>query len=194
MIPSLLWPLLSVLVLPIGWLELRLPVTRWALLYPAATGPVFYGPWVAAVMSSPNRINDSVTLAIGIGMAAVGLALFLIAGRLILAVPGQMTSMPKRLATQGPYRWMRHPMYAGHVLMISGGVLALGASWVFLETPLLWAIMAIAARLEERMRLSPVFGDTFERYQERTPLLLPLWGWLLWGLIYVGVIVRWLIA
>jgi protein-S-isoprenylcysteine O-methyltransferase Ste14 len=38
-----------------------------------------------------------------------------------------ITAPPNRYCTEGPYRWMRHPAYAGSLILIAGcGMLALG--------------------------------------------------------------------
>jgi protein-S-isoprenylcysteine O-methyltransferase Ste14 len=48
------------------------------------------------------------------------------------------TILPKRWATDGPYRFLRHPLYVGHLVTIAGiGVLALGYAGVFLALPAL---------------------------------------------------------
>ena len=187
MISVLILPLISVLVLPIGWLEYRLlQKTRWGILLGALNLAFLYGPWIVAILRSPNYLAEEAAAAIGLGMLITGLILLIATAPLNLRAPGQMRTMPKTLLTKGPYRWTRHPLYMGHVLLISGGVLALASVELFLVTPLLWVVAAIASLFEENTRLNLQFGEAFRQYQAQTPFLLPLWGWILWGIIYLG--------
>ena len=106
-------------------------------------------------------------------MVAIGLFLWATALPLIVRVPGQMRSLPERLVKEGSYRWIRHPIYLSHFLLIGGAALGFGAPRVFLETPILLGMAAIGAKHEESRRLLPRFGKTFEEYEAKTPFLLP---------------------
>jgi hypothetical protein len=74
------------------------------------------------------------------------------------------------LTIRGPYRWVRHPIYALFLLLI----------WVSPEVTVdrllfnvLWTIwMIVGTRLEER-DLAAEFGDGYRNYQRRVPMLLP---------------------
>ncbi|OGP60434.1 MAG: hypothetical protein A2V67_19045 [Deltaproteobacteria bacterium RBG_13_61_14] len=191
MIPPLAWPLLTLLVLPIGWVEYRLlQKTRWGILLGLVSAGVVYGPWLLAIRGSPHRFELGLHTLPGLGLVLIALYLWVAAAPLILRDRGQIKTMPQALVTAGPYRWTRHPLYVGHALFIGGGVLASGALEVFLMIPLLWVIAAVASRYEEVSRLEPLFRETFRQYQSRTPFLLPLWAWLLWSILYGAVVVR----
>jgi protein-S-isoprenylcysteine O-methyltransferase Ste14 len=120
----------------------------------------------------------------GFFMIAVGLFLMATALFPILRVPGQMRSLPERLVVEGPYQWVRHPIYLSHFLLIGGSALACGALKVALETPIVLGLGAIGGKYEESRRLLPLFGRTFEQYRAKTHFLLPAWGWVALGLIY----------
>ena len=117
-------------------------------------------------------------------MIAVGLFLLGTALSLIIRVPGQMRSLPERLVVEGPYRWIRHPIYLSHFFLIGGSALAFGALKVFLETPILLSMAATGGKYEESKRLLPLFGKIFEQYKAKTCFLLPTWGWAVVGFIY----------
>jgi len=77
-----------------------------------------------------------------------------------------------QLATGGPFRLLRHPIYMGLNL------LALGSA-VWVPTPMVWtafALMAIGgdlrARAEETL-LTQVFGSAYQEYSRRTRRFLP---------------------
>ena len=62
------------------------------------------------------------------------------------------------LVTEGPYHWLRHPMYAGAILLLLFAPLALG-SWLALPFPLpLIAVVAIRAVEEEKFLCSNLAG------------------------------------
>ena len=77
------------------------------------------------------------------------------------------------LVTDGPYRWIRHPMYtAFYVLHIA--VFFLTANWFIGLTWLagLTIIIVLRVKREEAMLLAR-FGDKYNSYMERTGRFLP---------------------
>jgi len=77
-----------------------------------------------------------------------------------------------QLATGGPFRLIRHPIYMGLNLLALGSAL-----WI--PTPLLWASVALMlvggdlrARAEEKL-LIRVFGATYSEFCRRTKRFLP---------------------
>jgi protein-S-isoprenylcysteine O-methyltransferase Ste14 len=79
-----------------------------------------------------------------------------------------------RLVDTGLYRYLRHPQYAGFLL------LALGALFEWLTIPLLilWPVLAVLyyrlARKEEA-ELEDHFGDAWRQYAARTGMFFPGW-------------------
>ena len=187
----LLVPLISLLVLPTAWLEGRVLSKATSAAWPAILSLVLllYFPWGIAIAVTRCMKIGPLAL-IGFLMVAVGLFLLGMALPLIHRVPGQIQSLPQRLVVEGPYRWIRHPIYLSHFFLIGGSALAFGALKVFLEAPLLLGMAAIAAKYEESRRLLPLFGKTFERYKAQTHFLLPTWGWVVIGFIY-GLVALW---
>lgn len=189
----LLVPLISFLVLPAAWLEGRFFPKATSAAWPAilSVGNVLllYFPWgIAIVVTRHMKIGPLAVL--GFFMVSGGLFLLATALPLILRVPGQVRSLPERLVIEGPYRWIRHPIYLSHFLSIGGSALAFGALKVFLEAPVLLGMAAIGAKYEESRRLLPLFGKTFEQYKAKTHFLLPTWGWVVLGFIY-GLVALW---
>ncbi len=183
----LLVPLISLLVLPIAWLEglllQKAARTVFAGALTLVNALVLYVPWAIAIIATRHlRINPMAVL--GFSMIAVGFILLVTALFRILRVPGQIRSLPERLVVEGPYRYVRHPIYLSHFLLISGSALACGAPKVFLETSVALGIATIGGKYEECRRLLPLFGKTFEQYRAKTHFLLPVWGWIILGLVY----------
>ena len=77
------------------------------------------------------------------------------------------------LVTDGPYAWIRHPGYAGSLLVWTGFCLGVG-DWIALlvVAGLLLAAYAWRAQTEERTMLG-TFGPTYRDYQRRTARLIP---------------------
>lgn len=97
---------------------------------------------------------ESLGLGLGLGLAGAGLRCWA-AGHLEKGV---------EVTTSGPYRWMRHPLYAGSTLLGLGFAAAsrhpLAAALVVLY---LAVSLPQAARFEEQ-RLRAEFGEAWDRY------------------------------
>lgn len=79
-----------------------------------------------------------------------------------------------RLVTQGPYRWIRHPMYLAYLLswtgflLLTGNVLAVGAGIIAF-------VLAMVVRVgREEAMLEAAFGAEWVAYRERTGRFLPV--------------------
>ncbi len=183
----LLVPFISFFVLPVAWLEGHLLQkagwTGWAAILTLVNALLLYTPWAIAIIATRHLMIGPVAI-LGFFMVAVGLFLLATALFPIIQVPGQRRSLPERMVMEGPYQWIRHPIYLSHFLLISGSALACGALKVYLETPILLGMAAMGGKYEESKRLLPLFGRTFEEYKAKTHFLLPAWGWVAFGLIY----------
>jgi protein-S-isoprenylcysteine O-methyltransferase Ste14 len=78
-----------------------------------------------------------------------------------------------RLCTSGPYRFVRHPMYAGGVVLGFLGISLMLNSWIILLSPVLqYLVTSILVRKEEAI-MAAVFGEDYRRYAARTGRLFP---------------------
>lgn len=80
-----------------------------------------------------------------------------------------------RLATTGPYTRIRHPQYAGFVLIMLGFLV----QWPTLLTVamfpvLLWMYLRLARHEEREMEAE--FGEDYRRYAAATPAFIPHFG------------------
>jgi protein-S-isoprenylcysteine O-methyltransferase Ste14 len=79
----------------------------------------------------------------------------------------------QRLITTGLYRFVRHPMYTGGLLMTLGIPLALGSGWALLLWPPMAAVMICRLIGEEKFLAANLSGYT--DYRTATPYrLIPL--------------------
>jgi protein-S-isoprenylcysteine O-methyltransferase Ste14 len=112
---------------------------------------------------------------IGIGLALGGFALMDWAQR---TLGKNWSDTPVKLkahslTTHGPYAWVRHPIYAGFLLILAAPLFIsanwlVGLSWILMT----WLDVNARAVAEEAM-LSATFGKTFSQYKSRTGRLLP---------------------
>lgn len=110
---------------------------------------------------------------IGVAICATGAALAATA-RIQLGrnwgIPGSLKENPD-LITGGPYRVIRHPIYTGILLAITGTALTESLLW-FLPLVVALPYFILAARREERLMLEQ-FPDQYPGYRRRTKMLIP---------------------
>jgi protein-S-isoprenylcysteine O-methyltransferase Ste14 len=124
-------------------------------------------PWGAPVFGAAAAICGAVAIAAGF---AVGL------WALSENRPGNFNVRPEprpggRLVTTGPYRFVRHPMYAAVMLFAAGCAIGYGEPWRGALLVALAAVLHVKAGIEERLLAAahPGYAD----YARRTPRLVP---------------------
>ena len=76
------------------------------------------------------------------------------------------------LATTGPYAYVRHPQYAGFIMIMFGFLLQWPTLVTVIMFPILVTVYGRLARREERdVRVE--FGETWDSYAARTPAFIP---------------------
>lgn len=111
---------------------------------------------------------------IGVGAAVVSLPLLAWAHHTLgeQFSPNLRLMEKHTLVTSGPYRWMRHPMYAAEsVFMIA--LAAESANWL-VAPPMVAGIVLLYARVrKEEAMLIERFGDEYRGYMKHTGRFLP---------------------
>jgi len=77
-----------------------------------------------------------------------------------------------RLATTGPYEWVRHPQYDGFLLVMIGFLLQWPTIPTLVMFPILVYVYARLARSEEH-EVAKQFGPAWDEYAARTPAFIP---------------------
>ncbi len=113
-----------------------------------------------------------------LGGAPIGAAALILLYRMFshLGLNVTTTSVPRRdafLVTTGPYRWIRHPMYAGGLMLLIAYVL-LTASWVMAVLVVVASVTIVPVRIRrEEANLVTKFGNDYRDYMKRTGRCLP---------------------
>jgi protein-S-isoprenylcysteine O-methyltransferase Ste14 len=105
-------------------------------------------------------------------LAAIGVPIALV-GALVRLYASGFIVKNQELATDGAYRFVRHPLYTGNILLVIGFALA-GSRWwgVPLALFFFWFYYPTAIEYEDR-KLHRIFGAAWERWASRTPALVP---------------------
>jgi len=124
--------------------------------------------WCSALLPMALRTNRTTT--VSVLLFFVGMLLVLMS----LAALGKafgIAPADRGLISRGPYRWLRHPMYAGELLTVLGALIANPSWWnaaifLVLLAAVLWRIHA-----EEHL----IFGYAGYRQRVRWRLLPLIW-------------------
>jgi protein-S-isoprenylcysteine O-methyltransferase Ste14 len=106
-------------------------------------------------------------------LAKMGWARLLLAGALFPSGAGaEENGVPQRMVVEGPYRYVRNPLYDGDFCLIVGAAL-LTRSWALVLVAAFYlAQLALQLPLEER-ELRERFGAPYRRYCELVPRFVP---------------------
>jgi len=85
-------------------------------------------------------------------------------------MPGSIKDDPE-LITSGPYRVVRHPIYAGVVLAMAGTALVHGMAWWLLA--LAFAAYFLSSASAEEREMARQFPDEYPEYRKHTKKLIP---------------------
>jgi protein-S-isoprenylcysteine O-methyltransferase Ste14 len=102
------------------------------------------------------------------GAAAVILGSALIGWALLTAGPVFPISVPKELKTDGPFAFVRHPVYLGLVFIFVGWWWVWAAIYSFYFGLFILALIWVNAYLEEKLILAKSFGSQYGEYQRQT--------------------------
>ena len=85
--------------------------------------------------------------------------------------PCYASAVPAELKVEGPYAWIRHPLYTANLALLLSAVLISGSALVLIVLSALFVVYWYAARLEEHA-LSAKFPG-YKAYRGRTGRFLP---------------------
>lgn len=122
----------------------------------------------SVTFSLPVKILSLVVILAGFVLGSYAL----IENRFFSGMVRIQTERGHRVVSSGPYRWMRHPGYAGALLTYLATPLFLDAPWAFLPVGFITVVLVIRTRLEDRILQAELEG--YRDYARRVPYrLLP---------------------
>ena len=74
---------------------------------------------------------------------------------------------------EGPFQWVRNPLYVGNFFIAFGFSLFSGKLWFVLLMVIAFAVQYYFIVLYEETRLAEVFGEEYLDYQTRVPAWVP---------------------
>ena len=142
-----------------GWLQSRYPSVDWLSHDAGHLLEMLFG-WEANPHFGPFHILSFVF--IGGGFLLIGAAWRVL----------YQAQQHRALATTGPYSYVRHPQYAGFILIMFGFLLQWPTLLTLLMFPVLVVMYVRLARYEEG-EVRAEFGDAYDRYAAKTPAWIP---------------------
>ena len=147
-------------------------------LAPLAANLAAVGVYLPSLLAFPGSTAGPTALLLawsGLLLAVAGVAL-VVRSRAELGPAWSFAPRADRgtgLVTTGPYRLVRHPIYLGLALLVTGQALAF-RSWPALVVVLFGIVPTFAwrARTEESL-LSRTFGERYAAYRLRSKLIIP---------------------
>nr|WKN39320.1 isoprenylcysteine carboxylmethyltransferase family protein [Tunicatimonas sp. TK19036] len=137
-----------------------------------------------AIVSAGPLVSSSLLLSVlefgGLAFATYGVILIHLSfkqysKREFLGITLPQEKHPEPLHKEGILQQVRHPLYAGTIL-IAIGFWCFSPTLANLITSLAWIIYTlIGIRLEET-KLLKLYGDEYQRYREEVPMLVPRLG------------------
>ncbi len=145
-----------------GWLQSRFPDVNWFAHDSGHLLEMIFG-WKANPHLGPFHLLSFV---------------FIFGGFVLLAAAWRVLYEAQRrgaLATTGPYARVRHPQYAGFVLVMFGFLLQWPTLLTLAMFPVLVWMYARLARQEEREAVA-AFGEAYAQYASQVPAFIPRWS------------------
>jgi protein-S-isoprenylcysteine O-methyltransferase Ste14 len=178
---SALWCLFGIVWL-IGWMctkrtQQRQPFAR-RLMYgfPIVIGWYFLStnraifPWAQSRVLPRTTVLESIAVALtAAGIALAMWARFYLGQNWSSAVS---IKVDHTLIRSGPYRFVRHPIYSGLLVAITGTALARGRPIGVITIAMFWLAFRIKMQLEEEF-MRKTFGPEYDQYASSTGALVP---------------------
>jgi protein-S-isoprenylcysteine O-methyltransferase Ste14 len=129
-------------------------------------------PWFPTLLQknlcSPDWQTPLIVAGLLLGLIGPALAIW---GILFLGRAFGIFVVVRKVIFDGPYQWVRHPMYLGYIGMLVGLALVNFSAAYFILVPIHIALLLYRARLEEA-RLSEYSAEYLE-YRKRTGFIFP---------------------
>jgi protein-S-isoprenylcysteine O-methyltransferase Ste14 len=145
-------------------------LSLWAAVFAYLINPA----WVAwSRVELPDWLR---WVGVGMGVAADALAYWVFRSLGNNVSPTVVTRRDHTLVTEGPYRWVRHPLYGMGLIAYLGFALLAENAFIALMSVLVFAVLNHRLPREEN-RLIERFGEAYRAYMRQTGKYLPKINW-----------------
>ena len=131
-------------------------------------GLIFYFHFKIA---EPVKLQSKIFLAI-IGVSALLLGIYLWFSSSLIVFKYRKRFSPTKVFTEGPYKYIRHPMYVGIYLTIIGISILLKLCSAIIISALFIPIWVLLSTLEEK-EMTKRFNGEYIEYKKQTGMFLP---------------------
>lgn len=130
-------------------------------------------PWV--IGSSAGSAPSWPMRTIGFALAVAGVVLLLVCFAGFVAARGTPAPVAptEQLVVEGPYRYVRNPMYVAVLTIVLGQTLWHASLWLVLYGVVAWGVMATFVRRYEEPALRARFGSDYATYRAAVPAWIP---------------------
>lgn len=123
--------------------------------------------------------DHAVLKALGVLFILSGSGMFIYCSK-IFKTHGKGTPIPieppKKVVHQGPYRFVRNPIYLGYFAIVIGEAMIFGAALLFVYAAILIAAIHLYVVLFEERELKQRFGESYIEYTKQVPRWFPKMG------------------
>jgi protein-S-isoprenylcysteine O-methyltransferase Ste14 len=154
------WLILASEGLAVAFILLRRPAVR-NDASPYAAGVAFLGTAAPLLVAASGRAL--ITPVLGVCVMSAGLVLN-ISAKVALNRSFGLTAANRGVKHEGPYRFLRHPMYAGYVATQAGFLLLYPCLWNLLVYGIGWSVQILRIRAEETLLLE---DPAYQAYADR---------------------------
>ncbi len=143
--------------------------------------PAAFVYFAGMVVSAWDLVRQQGSLYMLSVQSIVGLALIVIGSTISVVAAGTLRRFysstlvirkDHQLITHGVYRFTRHPIYLGTIMVFIGVPVCVSSLYGLLTMSALIPLLLNRIRIEERM-LTEEFGDAYRKYREATSKLIP---------------------
>jgi protein-S-isoprenylcysteine O-methyltransferase Ste14 len=120
--------------------------------------------------SKPRLTDDTFKLILGILLTAAGLCLWMYVTH-YMRIQGSFSSK-KELCTEGPFRFIRHPMYVSVYIMLAGIGFLLSA-WLWFVLMLVFIPIWYGVSRMEENQMAGIWKEKYLDYKRQTGMFFP---------------------
>lgn len=148
-------------------------------------------PWfIVPFLAQPRFVGiaEKIMMITGFGLCLAGAILCALSLKMILPAFKEQYSefTPAHLVKEGPYWYVRHPLYLSCLMILSGIYTIFGAAFSIIYIPLCYFLFRLVTIYEEKRILIPKFSTEYITYKKQVrSAIFGIWGGLVFAVLYI---------